>query len=352
MKNSFLHQPIFRSIAPIIYSNIVYVMVLLIFDRAGQLIENFEPYEWATILIMTYAQFEGLRWLNAWLERHLTVAQNLRFRVVAQLLSGVIFTIALISGLVSAYFYFLVNYSTFWPELFTFNTIFAVSSIYYNLLHFTVFYLTQQNKTALEKEEALRKGIEYRLQAFKNEVNPDFLYESLESVLSYISESPEAADNHLQQLSEVYRYMLDNRHDELISLEKEIRAAENLTALLKIRHGNHICFRANIDHFEDLQRELVPGTLPRLVENMVRVSLISERQPLIITCWVESDQYLVLQAPLNERLKPQKNPMKEIEDLQRAYAFYTEEPLVKVKAYGEMLIRIPMLSLEIEELDE
>ena len=104
------------------------------------------------------------------------------------------------------------------------------------------------------------------------------------------------------------------------------------------------------DPKEFLNDEVIPGTIPLLVHHLVRNSIISSAHPMQIKIFTDGEQSVSLQCKLNERLKPVPQALREIKDLQQAYSFYTDEPLVRIKAYNEITISVPTLRLEVEEL--
>lgn len=349
MKSSFIHNPLFRLFAPLLYGSMTYILVLLANDRIAELNENFELVELLFCLLLTWLLSEALRGKVILLERFFPFPVSIRWRVALQLLAGLVVAAFVVSTVVSLYFVYLVGLSTFTSELLVFNIIYGLSSLFYNLLYISIFYLNEQNSNMLQKEAVLRGAVEYRLQAFKNEVNPDLLYSSLETLLSLVHQDKEQVDDYIERLSGFYRFSLDSRHMELVPLSRELQATEHLLYLLNFRH-RHLSLQFEVEP-EFLQKEIVPGAVSMLVQHVVRNSLISEVHPLRIRCYTEDGDALVLQCPLNERLKPVPDRMREIRDLQQACAWYTSEPVVRVKAYNELILKIPLLSTELEELE-
>jgi len=135
--------------------------------------------------------------------------------------------------------------------------------------------------------------------------------------------------------------MLSNRNNETVIIQKEIEAANNLIFLHNVKHGNLINLKiiAQLD-----SQSIIPGSIPLLVEEIIKSNIISDARPLEITL-TQEDDYITLSHKLNERLKKNNHEAKTIERLQVAYSFYTDQPLVKVHAYGEAFYKIPLLNL-------
>ncbi|UZR92363.1 histidine kinase [Chondrinema litorale] len=347
-KNNFIHNLYFRLISPLVYGAMVYILILLVNDRITELSSNFELFELLFCIILTYINFESLRIFINLIDRFYAFKKGIRLRIFLQFTLLAVWAVAITSLLVSVYFIYLVGYRVFTEELYLITSIYLLSSFFYNSLYISIFYLNKQNEAVLQREENLRKNLEYRLQSFKNEVNPDLLYDCLETLVSLIYRDAEEADVFINRLAGFYRYSLDNRQDELTTLAKDIEAGKNLVELLNFENS----FISLIDETEAefLDDEVIPGTIPLLVHHLVRNSIISSAHPMQIKIFTEGEQSVSVQCKLNERLKPVPKALREIKDLQQAYSFYTDEPLVRIKAYHEITISIPILRLEVEEL--
>ena len=92
---------------------------------------------------------------------------------------------------------------------------------------------------------------------------------------------------------------------------------------------------------------VIPGALCAVIESIIRNTIISDFQPLIIRLEAGKDNYLVISHELNEKLK--QSTLDNMDQLQQAYSIFTDKPVVSVKAYGENFIKIPLLQLK-EEL--
>jgi len=349
MGKNFINNLYFRLGSPIAYGGMVYILILLINDRITELASNFELFEVLFSMLLTFINFECFRLLIVLLDSKLTFKLQLQWRVVIQFLVGSIIAIGFTYLFVAIYFVYLVGFNTFNTEAILFCSIFLVSSLFYNSLYFSLYFLNKRNEAVLQRENDLKKSVEYRLQSFKNEVNPTLLYQSLETLISLIYEDIPKADAFVNRLADYYRYALDNRQDELTTLAKEIAAGENLIALLNFDNVFITVTDQTEQEFQDF--EIIPGTITQLIYHLVRNSIISATHPLNIFLITEGESVLGIKCTLNEKLQKIPNPLREIKDLQQAYSFYTEEPIVRVKAYQEVTIQVPLLQFELEEIE-
>ncbi|MDN5204419.1 histidine kinase [Fulvivirgaceae bacterium BMA10] len=350
MKKVFINHIFFRLISPPIYGVLAYLMVLMANDSISQLEENFFTQEVWICIGVTYLLFEGMRITILLLDRFLPAQQNLTSRIVVQLLINVVLSIVISTAVFSIYFAYVIGYSSFQTELIILASIFIVSSILYNLLYIGFLYLNIQNSAIFEKENVERKTLEYRLRTFNNEINPDLLYGSLETLISLLYRSAEDSETFIDHLSHIYRYVLDNRRNEFVDLKLELDAAKHLLYVLNEKHDGLIQFEFEIDA-EDHQRQIMTGALISLIEYIVNSSIIAKNQPLKIICYLEWDEeYLVLEKTLNDRLLIDGNIKDRFDNVQEAYAFFTDKPVMEVKAYNESFIKVPLLSFKEEEV--
>ncbi|MFT3679885.1 MAG: histidine kinase [Ferruginibacter sp.] len=136
-------------------------------------------------------------------------------------------------------------------------------------------------KISQEETEQLRQTYrQSRLQGLKSQVNPHFLFNSLNSLSSLISEDEDAAEKFLDEMSKVYRYMLRNDDDKLVPLSTEIKFVESYAYLLKARYGNGLQVNINVSNTEQC---LPPLSLQTIIENAITQNSISKTSPLVVS---------------------------------------------------------------------
>ena len=349
MKAAFINNSLFRIICPPLYGVLIYLLVLMANDNISQTEENFFHQEVWLFIGLTFLLSEGMRLIIQWLNKVYPAGKNLKSRIIIQLILSSLYSILLISSVISAYFIWVLGFSTYRVELVTINVIFFISAILYNLLYIGFLYLSIQNAAKLEKENVKTKNLEFKLQSFKNEVNPNLLYSSLETLISILHKDAEESESFIDKLSEVYRYLLDNKQNEFNNLNQELAAVDNLIYLLNKRYQESIQLNVSLEAGDE-QKKIVTGTLARLVEFITEQTLVTINQPLRLQCYIERDgEYLVLRHKMNERLIKPLDLGKRLEDIQRTYTFFTDKPVMEVKAYGDCFLKIPLIDYE-EEL--
>lgn len=137
----------------------------------------------------------------------------------------------------------------------------------------------KSRKIAIENESLIAENLMTRYDVLKNQMNPHFLFNSLNTLQSLIDIDKEKAKDYVQELSKVLRYSLHNQ--EVVSLEEELRLANSFCKLMEIRYGDNLKINFDIDKTM-LNDEIIPLSLQVLIENAIKHNVISDKQPLVI----------------------------------------------------------------------
>lgn len=345
----FIHNPLFRVLVPPVYGIMVYLFMLTLFDSLYQITENFFSYEALLIIILTYLLMEGLRMIILLLNRFYSMDRKESLRIIIQVGISMIYGALITSAVVAFYFYILVGYSSFLTEFLTFNIIFILSAILYTMVYFSVYYLNQQNVVMLSKENAIRENLEFELESFKNEINPQFLYESLESLISLIHKDPLSAEKFISQLSGFYRYKLESKKNELVDVKDEIEATKNFIQIMNVKYEDNIHLK--LDAISEVEtKKMVPGSLQDFTEYAVRNSIITAVLPLVLSIRSRENKSILFSYRQNDRLKPDHS--KDLFDMNvvRAYRFYSNQPVELSRKKDHLEIDIPLLEIMEEEI--
>ena len=348
MKKYFIHNPFFRLLAPAVYGILIYLLILLINNTITQLNEFFSSQEVYICMALSYLSFESNRMVIVLLDKFLK-RKYLLLRIPVQLIFSIIISTMLVVISISLYFIYALGFSMAGTQLLVFGIIYLVTSLLYNVMYFSNDYLQRENTLKLTAEKQQREVLEMEMAEFRNDINPDLLYESLENVISLINRKNDEAEEYIDYLASAYRYVLTNRQRELISLRSEVEAAQNIIRLLNEKYFGQLKLDIALQE-DDLTLQLIPGSLPIALECMVRNTIISNQEPLLIRCYLEDDEYLVIQSRLNDRLIQHSESAMALTRLQKSYTLYSDRPLIQVKAYEENYIKLPVLRITEEAL--
>lgn len=350
MKKYFIHNAFFRLFAPPVYGVLVYLIILLVNNSLLQVEEIFSGQEVYMCIGLTFLCLESARAVILLLNRFLK-KQLVETRLLIQVISGTALPTALVMLAISLYFTYVIEFSITATQLAIFGIVYGFTALLYHLLYISNDYQLRENTLRLTAERQQREVLEMEMDEFRNDINPDLLYESLENVISLINKKNSDAEEYIDYLASAYRYVLSNRQQELIALHAELEAARIIVRLLNEKYSGKLKLEVSVSG-EELNFQLIPGSLPVVIETLVRNTIIDNQEPLVIRCYVEDDEYLVIQSKLNDRLVRHAESTMALSRLQKSYTLYSERPLIQVKAYEDNYIKLPVLRLAEEALTD
>lgn len=284
--------------------------------------------------------WEILRGINLLLDRVYPYSRNVAVRIILQLVLGTIF------GLISRiliYYYGEPQIPIPVDELFMKLT-WAGYMFFPGIVNmgFFIAYFLQKWKEELLKAERLEKEkAQVQFDNLKNQLNPHFLFNALASLNSLIAEDQQLASRFLQHLSKVYRYVLQHKDQNLVSLQTELDFIQNYIFLAETRFDKALSIRVIIQP-EDVDKQLVPVTLQVLLENAFKHNVIEVNRPLQIQVTTEG-MYLVVRNNLQARKQVEDSNRQGLENLNRLYQYQTRKPIQIETTDNHFTIKVPLL---------
>lgn len=158
-----------------------------------------------------------------------------------------------------------------------------------------------QNWRRLELNTAKLKNesLSSKFESLKSQVNPHFLFNSLNVLSALVYKDQDEAVKFIKRLSNVYRYVLDQKDKEVVDIQTELEFVKSYIFLQKIRHGDSL--QVNVDIPDNTEAKVAPLSLQMLVENAVKHNIISRDEPLNIDIRLEEGQYIVVENNLQKK---------------------------------------------------
>jgi hypothetical protein len=202
-------------------------------------------------------------------------------------------------------------------------------------------FLTGWKQTLLEAEKLKKEQAIAQYETLKTQVNPHFLFNSLNVLTTLVHKDADVAEQFIIQLAKVYRYILESRAQEIISLEEEMRNLEAYVFLMKIRFGGNFIFDNQLT-INANQYKVAPLTLQMLVENALKHNEVSKMYPLSISVFLEENCIVVRN---NLQLKTNQNDSTGIglSNIKSRYQFLSSEPVSIGEADGFFTVKIPLI---------
>lgn len=176
----------------------------------------------------------------------------------------------------------------------------AIGNVIITIVFEAVAAFERWKATLTETEQLKKENLKSQLQSLKNQINPHFLFNSINSLSSLISDDPDKAELFLDEMSKVYRYLLRNNEDNLITLRMELDFIHSYFHLLKTRYGDGIELNLNIPE-RLMDRSIPPLTLQILIENAVKHNVILKDHPLKMEITPGKDDKLLVRNNLQRK---------------------------------------------------
>jgi LytS/YehU family sensor histidine kinase len=209
------------------------------------------------------------------------------------------------------------------------------------LLNLGLFLMRRWRESSLEAERYRKENVEFRFEMLRNQVNPHFLFNSLNTLASLVYTDADTASNFLRELARVYRYVLETGEKELTPLKQELTFLDAFIYMIKIRYAEGLDIQIHVSD-DALKGQLPPLTLQLLVENAIKHNIVSASKPLKITIKADADTVTVSNN-LQPKLVPEAGTHTGLSNIRNRYAYLTDKQVVINQTADSFNIQIPLL---------
>jgi two-component system LytT family sensor kinase len=216
-------------------------------------------------------------------------------------------------------------------------------------LYEAISFYIQLQRTVAEKAQLERQNVESQLEGLRNQVNPHFLFNSLNTLAYLIPEDPDRAVRFLQQLSNVYRYVLESRESKIIPLSKELEFLEAYVFLLKERFGDNL--KVVIRGLEANKNfSIVPLSFQMLFENAIKHNVISVDKPLTIEVFAENG-HLIVRNNLQKKNQVMDSTGVGLNNIRDRYRMLTHQEVEVITSQQYFTVALPIIVMDNEAIE-
>ena len=233
------------------------------------------------------------------------------------------------------------------------NYLVAIIVTFFVTLAFHAFYFYKAYTENKVKEQKVIAGTaSAQFESLKNQIDPHFLFNSLNVLSSLIEENPDNAQKFTTSLSKIYRYVLEQKDKELVPVEEELAFAKTYMNLLKMRFENSITYELPTDEdwiassLSMAEAKVVPLSLQLLLENTIKHNVVSETKPLHIKIYFENS-YLIVENNLQKKEILQERKGVGLQNIVNRYALISERKVLVEETQIEFKVKIPILTKQI-----
>lgn len=222
-------------------------------------------------------------------------------------------------------------------------------------IHALYFYKAY-NENRVKEQKIIAGTASAKFESLKNQIDPHFLFNSLNVLSSLIEENPENAQRFTTSLSKIYRYVLEQKDKELVSVEEELAFAKTYMNLLKMRFENSLFYELPSQEnwiassIERNDAKVVPLSLQLLLENTVKHNVVSEKRPLHIRIFIEG-HYLVVQNDFQKKEVLKDRQGVGLQNIINRYGIITNRKVLIEHNEKTFAVKIPILTKQIPVME-
>ena len=338
----------------LLYINIIVSLFIFLIDGGEK---TFERYSVTFLISGMYTFFIGLGngFLNDYLDSKFSWTDETRKRTIAAIVGTLVMNIALV------YFCNYLNFIVIQgknPEKFFNGEMNFINWFFINFAimisaigHARGFMAAWKNSTKKEvvEQKLIAKSANAQFESLKNQLDPHFLFNSLNVLDSLIEENPVQAQRFTNSMSKIYRYVLEQKDKEMVSVEEEIDFAKTFCELLKTRFEDAVTFDFNISE-EDKKGFVVPLSLQLLLENSIKHNFATSSKPLNIKIFTEKGN-LIIENNLQTRELPNTSTGVGLANIVSRYNLLTERNVFVEKSEAFFRVKLPILTEKLNPMN-
>ena len=212
-------------------------------------------------------------------------------------------------------------------------------------IFYVVYFYNKSQKSKIKEQKVIAGTASARFDALKNQLDPHFLFNSLNVLTSLIEENPKNAQKFTTSLSKVYRYVLEQKNKDLVTVDEELKFAKTYMTLLKMRFEDSIIFEIP-DEASNPESRVVPLALQLLLENAVKHNMVTSSKPLHIKIY-EDGEYLVVMNNLQPKQIVKKSSGVGLENIKQRYQLLSNKTVIINQRATDFAVAIPMLTKQV-----
>jgi LytS/YehU family sensor histidine kinase len=302
-------------------------------------------------LLLHYAYFilvSGVVWQgNVWLMYRVREKFDWRTNPYYKIILSLFFTNVLYSGLVSAVLLSVwkaFSHETYpdWGPIFNTVLIIIVAAGYITNIYEIVSLNREREYNVTRVEQLHAAKAQAELEALKNQIDPHFIFNSLNTLSFLITRDPQMARLYNDTLAKVYRYILGNKEKDLVLLREEVEFISNYFYLLKIRFSEAINMEIEITDLAAEDYLIPPISLQALVENAIKHNDFTDSNPLTINVSVSSNYVMIRNAIKTKNYAPPTSKIG-LNNLDNRYKLITNRNIIIENNFKFFTVKLPIL---------
>lgn len=294
-------------------------------------------------IFLSYSIWVGAKWIHSKFRNYYTIHQSPYLKLISITILSCLYS-ATIAGV---YIFLWMHFS---KEIFNwapiFNSVFLIGiAVLLFTLVYEVLYLSKEKEIVNKIVDHLDDELTHaEMAALRNELDPHFIFNSLNTLSNLISSDPIKANHFNSNLAEVYKYFLINKGKDLITLDKEIEFIKKYFFLLLIRHDNKIKLHIDVRPGDTKNILIIPCALQMLVENAIKHNEFTTTHPLNIFITTDS-KYLIIYNDIKPKFTAPYSIKIGLKNLRSQYMIITKKKIIIEISANKFVVKLPIINI-------
>jgi hypothetical protein len=295
-------------------------------------------------ILLSALIWQGNRFLLFRTRRRFTWFESPIEKLILLLINNIFYTAPVTVALLCAWYAWMGMSKPDWNVVQIITLVNIICVLFITHVYETVFMVKEQQNEQIRNARLEQAKSEAELTALKNQVDPHFMFNSLNTLTYLIRNDSKKAYAFTENLAEVYRYILSQKDRTLVLLEDELEFTHKYTDLLHLRFGNALVIKKSFTSDSEKQFLIPPTSVFVAFENAVKHNEITERHPLQIDVSV-SGQYLVITNSLRERRTRNHSSKIGLKNLEERFRLITGTSITTEHTEHSFSVSMPMIEL-------
>ncbi len=295
-------------------------------------------------IFIAFIVWQGNRYLFFSLRSYFDWINKPVQKIAVLILSIIFYTVPISVLLLVGWYNIFADGTVDWNIVTQSTLIILVAVIFITHVYETVFLVKETETEMIRNEQLERAKAEAELEALKNQIDPHFIFNSLNTLSHLIEDRPAKAKQFNDNLADVYRYILQNKARSLVLLQEEMEFLKSYFSLLQIRFDKAVELKIDVDENMLEQYLLPPISLQILAENAIKHNEFSESAPLLLLVEMKKDELLVYNNVKKKNLRKTSSKIG-LQNLKERYKLTTNKEIVIEETGNDFLVRLPVLKI-------
>jgi sensor histidine kinase YesM len=295
-----------------------------------------------TILI-AFVIWQGNRYLLFTLRAYFDWFKKPIRKIAVLLVAITFYTIPISALLLIGWYHLFAKGIINWQIVYSSTLVIMICVVFIVHVYETVFLVKESESEMVRNEQLERAKAEAELEALKNQIDPHFIFNSLNTLSHLIDQTPAKARQFNDNLADVYRYILQNKAKSLVLLREEILFLSDYFSLLKIRFEQAVSMEIQIEPSAFDQYLIPPISLQMLVENAIKHNEFSDNNPICIVLRLGEDE-LIITNNINPKESRRTSSRIGLRNLEERYRLITGKSITVFGGEEKFVVHLPVLN--------